>query len=399
MSSARAITHAAARPSLFRSFWLAGYEGADHINGCGELVDMNSVTQHGARPLEDYLLLQEFGIRTVRESVGWRLVEHDGAYDFSSVDARARAAARAGIQVAWTLCHYGWPHDLDLFSPSFVSRFAAYCHAVAEHLAPLSSDPPIYSPINEISFLSWASCDSRLINPYKYIEVARPRSFEAKQQLVRAAIAGCDAIWSADPRARILHADPMIHLVAPQEQPELAAEAQRYRVAQFQAWDMLCGKLCPELGGAPRYLDIVGVNYYHDNQWEVITNKRLHWHLRDRRRMPLSRMLVEAYERYGRPLVIGETSHVGRGRGKWIKEIAAEVAAARRIGAPVEAICIYPIIDRPDWDDLSRWHYSGLWDIRHQPDGRRMRVLNQRYARDLRIAQQTVHTALSTTTA
>ena len=40
-----------------------------------------------------------------------------------------------------------------------------------------------------------------------------------------------------------------------------------YTNARYQAWDMLEGRLHPELGGAPEYLDIVGVNYYPWNQW------------------------------------------------------------------------------------------------------------------------------------
>ena len=30
---------------------------------------------------------------------------------------------------------------------------------------------------------------------------------------------------------------------------------------------MLCGRQAPELGGDPRYLDVIGVNYYPWNQW------------------------------------------------------------------------------------------------------------------------------------
>ena len=36
----------------------------------------------------------------------------------------------------------------------------------------------------------------------------------------------------------------------------------------FQAWDMLAGRLLPELGGSRAHLDIVGINYYWTNQWE-----------------------------------------------------------------------------------------------------------------------------------
>ena len=35
----------------------------------------------------------------------------------------------------------------------------------------------------------------------------------------------------------------------------------------FEAWDMLSGRVQPELGGDERYLDVIGVNYYDRNQW------------------------------------------------------------------------------------------------------------------------------------
>ena len=37
------------------------------------------------------------------------------------------AARDEGVQVIWDLCHYGWPDDLDIFSPQFVERFARFC--------------------------------------------------------------------------------------------------------------------------------------------------------------------------------------------------------------------------------------------------------------------------------
>ena len=31
---------------------------------------------------------------------------------------------------------------------------------------------------------------------------------------------------------------------------------------------MLSGRAEPQLGGAPKYLDVMGLNFYHSNQWE-----------------------------------------------------------------------------------------------------------------------------------
>ncbi len=55
---------------------------------------------------------------------------------------------------------------------------------------------------------------------------------------------------------------------------------------------------------------------------------------------------------------------------------------------PVEGICIYLILDRPDWDNLNHWHNSGLWDLQRDSQGRHQRVLDEQYAADLRLAQQ-----------
>ena len=119
---------------IFSSYWQAGYEGADHVNGTGLPLSMNDITRHATLAYEDYLLLNDFDIRTVRESVGWRLVEKDGRFDFSSIEARVRAAEELGLQVIWTLCHYGWPDDVDVYSAAFIDRFASYCYHVVKYL-------------------------------------------------------------------------------------------------------------------------------------------------------------------------------------------------------------------------------------------------------------------------
>jgi hypothetical protein len=49
----------------------------------------------------------------------------------------------------------------------------------------------------------------------------------------------------------------------------------------------------------------------------------------------------------------------------------------------MEGICLYPILDRPDWEDPDHWHNSGLWDLRRNGNGALERVLNQEYAAEL----------------
>lgn len=370
---------------IFRSYWQAGYEGADHINGAGLQLSMNDATQHTNLAYDDYLLLKDFEIGTVRESVGWRSVEKDGHFDFSSIESRAQAARELGLQVIWTLCHYGWPDDVDVYSPEFIDRFSHYCYRVVDYLESFSTSNAVsvYSPINEISFASWASARNRFMCP----NPGEDDGTELKRQLVRATLKSCEAIWEINPSARILHCDPTIHVVAPHDRPDLEDHAIMYRESQFEAWDMLCGNREPELGGAPRFLDLIGVNYYHSNQWEIEGND-LDWHLDHPRRLPLYSLLTEVYHRYRRPVLLSETSHVGSGRGAWIKEVAEQAALAQQLGVDLQGICLYPIVDRPDWDDPHQWHKSGLWEVNILGEKRYQRVLSEPYANGLRDAQR-----------
>jgi UDP-galactopyranose mutase len=373
---------AQADPPLFRSFWMAGFEGADHVNSKGEALSPNRASAHWALIAEDYSLLHEFGIRTVRESVGWR-VSAPELPGLGRLAAHAELAARMDMQVLWTLHHYGLPEGVDFLAADFAARFADFCEQVARCIAPHTQGPALFQPINEISYLSWAASATDWIHPY------RPSSgafgYELKCRLVQASLCGCDAIWSVLPDARIVHTDPMIHIIAPPDAaPDMHAQAQARASAQYQAWDMLCGAMEPGLGGAPRYLDVIGVNYYHDNQWEHHTEDRLHWHLGDPRRRDPADMLEELSRRYGRPIFIAETGHMGDGRASWLDDIGSALQRCEQRGTRIEGVCLYPILDRHDWEDPHCWHRSGLWDI---PDPARRpthRQLHLSLARRLR---------------
>jgi hypothetical protein len=346
-------------PSLFRSFWQGGFESASHVNRHGVRIDMIARTGHDHRVDEDYAELVRRGMLVAREGIRWHLVDRAGHFDFSSVRPFLQASQRHGVQVLWTLCHYGSPDGVDLFSPRFVDRFARYAGAVAAFVRDNSDEVAFFSPINEVSFLTWAAGHVGYIYPYGV-----ERGAELKRNLVRAIIAAIEAIWAVDSRSRILHCDPIIEVVAPHDRPDLARAAADETASQYEAWDMVAGGFQPELGGHPRYLDVIGANYYHANQWEFPAT-RIPWDdgPYDDRRISFSRMLERLYHRYHRPLFVSETSHIGAGRGRWIREICEEVRNARSRRVPVEGICLYPVLDRPDWDDPHHWHNSGLWDL------------------------------------
>jgi beta-glucosidase/6-phospho-beta-glucosidase/beta-galactosidase len=370
---------------LFSSFWMAGFESACHITRQGVRLDMIHATQHDRFVDQDYANLTRLGIYSVRDTARWHLIEsRPGVFDFASMDIMIDAARRHGVQIIWDLCHYGWPDDLDIFSAAFVDRFAKFARAVAKHVRSTSDEVPLYTPINEISFFAWAAGEVGWFYPF-----GNGRGNELKRQLIRACIAGINEIWDVDSRARIVVVEPVIHVVPPKNRPEMAAEAAAYRNSQFEACDMLSGRLCPELGGDSRYLDIVGVNFYHDNQWEQPGGRKIAWHIhpRDPRWVPFHLLIQEVYERYRRPIFVAETSHVGSGRAEWIRELTDEVVKAMTIGVPIEAVCLYPIVDRFEWEDPTHWHNSGLWDFAPDADGTLHRVLNEEYAAEFKRSQ------------
>lgn len=347
----------------FKSFFLGGFESAYQINCYGQRIDMIASTKHDIFARHDYARAREIGIHTVRDAMRWYLIDRGRHFDMSSFLPMLHASIEEQVQVIWTLCHYGWPDDLNIFRGNFIDRFERYAKEMARVLVDHGVESPLIIPFNEISYFCHAICGEGDMYPH-----ALGRSWELKKQVVRATIAAIEAIRSVAPRARFVHVDPLIHVVPPKDRPDLAAAAANRKRSQYEAAELIAGRIHPELGGREEYLDLVGVNFYHANQWEDPGDKTIFWHHkpRDERWKPFSELLLEAEAMYQRPLFIAETSHVGEGRPEWIRETLHEILLAVERGASIYGVCLYPLIDRHCWADESHWHNSGIWDINHR---------------------------------
>ena len=402
------IAVSSADSSLFQSFWIGGFECSTHRLSrrkalgrfAGVRLDLIAATRHDEFVVQDYERLQQVGIRTARDGVRWHLIEKNASrYDFSSLVPMLRAARETQTQVVWDLFHYGWPDGLNIWGAAFVDRFARFARATASVILEETGSPIYVTPVNEISFVAWGGGDAGFLNPF-----AKHRGHEMKAQLVRAAIAATQAVREVDPNARICWCEPIIHIAPDPDHPEDASAAEGYRRSQFQAWDMIAGTFCPELGGRPEYLDIVGVNYYSNNQW-IHQDPNLPPSRRRKDTLlppshplhrPIREMLHEVYDRYRRPVFIAETGIEGDARPSWLRYIGQESRAAAATGVPLEGLCLYPIIDYPGWGD-DRHCYSGLWGYANDEGDREIYeplALELAHQRHLWTVQRRDHVAL-----
>ena len=363
---------------IFQSFFLGGFECSTHRLPTGRRLDLIRATRHDEHATQDYRLLQRHGIHTARDGFRWHVIEaRPYTYNFDSATPQLEAARSTGMQVIWDLWHYGWPDDIDIFSPQFVARFVAYAEAAAVCISDYDESPCI-SPINEISFFSWAGGEGGVFNPF-----ARHRGDEMKRQLVRASIEAIDVIRRVNSAVRIFNIDPMINVVSRSSNPADERNAEAYRQSQYHACDMILGRSHSELGGREDLIDVIGVNYYIHNQfvWEgnmIVPS--------DPRYRHVSQMLQEVYARYGRPLFIAETGIEDDTRPAWLRYMCREVLAALDSGVPVEGLCLYPIVNHPGWDDDRHCH-NGLFDY---PDAAGNREVFLPLAEELRLQQSNV---------
>lgn len=341
---------------LFNSYFMGGFECSTHRTNEGKRLDLIAATKHDEFAELDYLRLLNLGMKTARDGVRWHLIEKEPyRYDFSSLENQLQAVQNTGIQIIWDLFHYGFPDDLDIFSENFIERFTWFSVAVVEFISSKTDQTLFVCPINEISFFAWAAGEVGIFCPY-----ARNRGDELKYRLVKASLSAIDAIREVKSDTRFVQTDPAIHVTAPKKSlKHHQTAAEKYRLSQFHALDMLCGKRQPELGGEAKYLDIIGLNYYSHNQWRFPSRRKIQRGHSEYR--PLHKILEEFSNRYQRPMFIAETGIEDDLRAEWFRYVCEEGKTAANLNIPIDGICLYPVVNHPGWVDNRHCH-NGLWD-------------------------------------
>ena len=336
----------------FDSFFMAGFECSSHRRRDGVRLDLIRATGHDKHVLDDYRRCRDLGFTTVRDGLRWHLIEKaPGKYDWSSWLPALEAAEAVGMEVIWDLFHYGSPDHVDQGAPDFAERFTEFAVAALELQQGMSRRPPTVVPLNEINFLAWA------VNEGYFPSTTQNAEGVFKRQLVRTAVMSSQAIKRHWANSTIIWAEPLIHVAPHNRRRSAVRAAEENRGGMFEAYDWIMGRAEEDLGGDPSLIDVVGLNYYPHNQWyfEGPTIPMGHHEYR-----PLSDMLIEMAERYGKPLMLSETGAEGTGKPSWLHYVCNEVRDAMGRGADIRGICWYPITAYPGWDN-SRHAETGLF--------------------------------------
>jgi hypothetical protein len=102
----------------------------------------------------------------------------------------------------------------------------------------------------------------------------------------------------------------------------------------------------------PGRVDTLGLDYYAHNQWHFLSPAR------GERSSPapgsLAALIVEYWERYQMPCLLGETNIRGfpSDRATWLKYTLEQCEMARDAGVPFDGYCWFPFIDSADWASL-----------------------------------------------
>ncbi|WP_373279664.1 beta-glucosidase [Erwinia persicina] len=364
------------QPALFARFFQGSFACSTACRTPGKRADLMISSGHDTLLEKDYALLASHQILTARDGARWYLIEKQpGEYHWDSFLPQLKAAEKHGIEMIWELAHFGWPDGLDIWGDEFVDRFSAYARDFARLLRDEGHTHPFITPMNQISFWSWAGAEIAWFNPF-----VTGRGRELKRQLARASIAAMHAMREELPGVRFIITDPLVHVAASGYSAAAREEAERQHQAQFEVWDWLAGRSEPELGGSEDLLDIIGLTWYPDNQW-FHNGDPLEPHHPDYR--PLNLLLQDVWQRYQRPLLIAETgAEAGRSQD-WLNRVIHEGELALNAGVQLEGISLYPAVDYPAWDDDRRYP-AGLFGL---PDANGNRTVNEAMALTLRSQQ------------
>jgi beta-glucosidase/6-phospho-beta-glucosidase/beta-galactosidase len=325
--------------------------------------DVLETTEHHIRWKDDLLLLRSCQVGQLRYPLRWHRIEPEpGQFDWSHTDEVLGYMQDNGLAPVVDLLHHtSYPLWLgDFTSPGFHAAFLRFCEAVARRYPWL----PGYTVCNE-PFTTFLLCGQ---------EGVWPPHQRGLGGLIRLARNIFPAVTEASRLLKGLLPDAKhVHVEASERHTWSGAAGEEFarmtNDRRFFFTDLLVGKPIDEerpyvrdllqagggdlLGIEPGQVDVLGLDYYAHNQW--------HWTGMDGTGtnsppdpVPLSDLIVEYWDRYRLPTILGETNIRGfaSDRASWLKYTLEQCEMAADRGVDMQGYCWFPFIDSADWGSL-----------------------------------------------
>jgi beta-glucosidase/6-phospho-beta-glucosidase/beta-galactosidase len=298
----------------------------------------------------------------------YRVQPSPNEFDWSWTDEVLRyLVEELGITPIVDLMHYGCPFWLrrEFASEEYAQAVARYAAAFAARYARWVR---WYTPLNE-PLVNAMMCGQRgLWPPYLrgqrgYVTLVRQlvAGMRATAAALKAVDPGCLLVW--------VEATGLVRSA----RPDLAALVAEDQAQNYLIYDLLTGRVRPDhplfpwlvrhgappdqlaaWAAAPLVLDVLGLNFYP--QWStreagVNAAGQLAYRLVEREGPGFAALMSAYYQRYGRPILITETSAHGTDarRLRWLTDSLAAVKAVRAQGVPVCGYTWFPLFTMVDW--------------------------------------------------
>jgi len=366
---------------------------ADEASGRRKL-DEYELTQHNVFWQADLDKAAESGAQFLRWGIPWyRVNPEPGRWDFSWVDRVVERLHERGLRLVVDLMHYGTPLWLEgsFANTDYPKLVADYAHRVAERYHGAVSDfTPLNEPLLNVIYCGeFGAWPPLLTGDAGFATVLRgaARGIVETQAAIRAA-QGAEASF--------VHVEASYRFAGAVEQNADTVEFLRQRA--FIVEDLVTGGVGPEHPLAD-YLarngfsdddlawhqqttavpDVMGVNYYPAVSTELFVegpNPRGDLHdprpRVDAGTEGLKEVLSAFAERYGRPVMLSETSAPGTPaeRIRWLDESVTAVDELRAAGVPVVGYTWWAVFGWINWDyregtaPVEQYlNTNGLWNL------------------------------------
>ncbi|WP_046579188.1 family 1 glycosylhydrolase [Spirosoma radiotolerans] len=353
---------------------------------------------HHQRP-QDIDLIASLGISALRYPVLWERTapNHPDELDWSWPDERLNRLQQVGIQPIVGLVHHGCgPRYATYDNPAFASELARYAGRVAERYPWIDAYTPVNEPLTTARFGG--------LYGHWYPHGYSSRVFvDLLLNECRATVLAMAEIRKVRPDAQLIQTDD---LGKTHSTPLLNYQAELENERRWLSWDLLCGRVTPEhplwdylcrSGASERDLwflvehacppSLIGVNHYvtseryldhrvHKYPPHICGGNGRHRYIdtevvrgAPNQRTGLGGLLLEAWQRYGIPMVVTE-AHLGdreEEQMRWLGEIWQQAQQAKALGVDVRAVTCWALMGLYDWHCLltrrENKHEPGVFNV------------------------------------